>query len=199
MARGLTSGVNTAVQADTVKPILLAKIDTTGGLFRVWTGYGDVTFNSEIYLGIGDYGGVSEILETGELQANGIVLTISGASASNISLALTQIRQGKDATLFLGFIDISTGVLIVDPYELFTGETDIPVINHGAETSSIGIQCENRMITLNNPRVRRYTPEDQKIDDPVDEGFDFVAALQDAQIEFGRKRETAAITSIEAQ
>lgn len=199
MARGLTSAFNTAIQLNTVVPILLVKIDTTGGLFRVWTGYGDLTFNSEIYIGVGDLGNISNIVETRDLQANGATLTLSGIPAANISLALNQIRQGKEANIYLGLFDNSTKALIADPYELFTGETDIPIIADLGETATIGIQCENRMITLDKPRTRRYTKEDQAIDDGTDEGFNFVPALQDASVEFGSKNNPAAIAFLEAQ
>jgi len=199
MARALTSAVDTAVQSDTVLPILLVKIDTTGGLFRVWTGYGYLIFNSEIYKGIGDLGGVSNILETRDLQANGITLTLEGIAASNIAMALSQIRQGKEANVFIGLFDNTTKALIVDPYELFTGETDIPIISDLGETATIGIKCENRMITLEKPRVRRYTKEDQAIDDPTDLGFDFVPGLQDAVVKFESRNNAAAVANIKAQ
>lgn len=199
MARGLTVSVDNEVQAFEVWPILLTKIDTTGGLFRVWTGYGTLTFNGEDYLGIGDTGGVSDILETRDLQANGLTLSMSGISASKIAIALNQIQIGREASLFVGFLNSATKTLISDPYEIFTGVTDIPIINHAAETATIGLTCENKLISLNKPRTRRYTKEDQAIDDPTDEGFDFVPGLQDAVIELGQNANSEAIANLEAQ
>ena len=37
-----------------------------------------------------------------------------------------------------------------------------------------------------NQRERRYTPEDQKLDYPLDEGFSSVASLQDKQVAWGK-------------
>lgn len=67
MARDLTAGMISAVQAETVRPILLAKIATTGGDVRVWTGIGDLTFAAEIYTGTGTLGGVSDVQESSDL------------------------------------------------------------------------------------------------------------------------------------
>lgn len=186
MARDLTTALSDAVQASTVRPILLAKIATTGGDVRAWSGVGDLTFNSEVYSGTGTFGGVSPTQETADLQANGTTFSLSGVPSSMISIALGQIRQGMNAQLWFGALDLTTGALIADPYELFTGFTDVPSIEESAETCIISITAENRLIDLERARSRRYTKEDQEIDYPGDLGFDFVPALQDKEIIWGR-------------
>ena len=58
-------------------------------------------------------------------------------------------------------------------------------VSEDAESASITLTAESRMIDLNRPRVRRYTPEDQKIDYPNDKGLDYVSSLQEAEISWG--------------
>lgn len=186
MSRDLTAAMQSAVQADVVRPILIVKIATAGGDVRVWSGYGDLTFNGEIYQGTGTLGGVSNIQESADLQANGITFSLSGVPSDLISTALGQMRQGMNAQMWFGALDVSTGQLIADPYELFTGFTDVPSIDEGAETATISITVENRLIDLERPRTRRYTKEDQNLDYPGDLGFDFVPSLQDKEIIWGR-------------
>ena len=199
MARDLTAGVITAIDEDFILPIFLTKIDTSGGLLRLWNGLGTLEFNSEDYLGIGKGGKLSDFQETSDLRANGITLSLSGVSQDMLSIALSQIQQGRDAIVFMGFFDNATRTLIIDPYEIFTGVTDIPIIKEGSSRATIAIKCENRLVTLNTPKVRRYTKEDQSIEFPSDLGFDFVPSIQDKIIEFGSAINAAAQADLIAQ
>lgn len=186
MTSHLTPAMENALLADTVRPILLVKIGTAGGDVRVWTGMGDLTFNGEVYQGVGTLGGVSPVQESADLQANGITFSLSGVPQEMIATALGQMRQGMNAQLWLGALDVTTGALIADPNERFTGYTDVPSIDESAETATISITAENRLIDLERARTRRYTKEDQEIDYPGDLGFDFVPSLQDKELVWGR-------------
>lgn len=185
MARTLTEDMATAVQADALRPVLLAKIGTKGGDVRVWSGLGTISFGGEAYSGVGALGGVSAIQESDGLQANGVAFTLSGIDAALISTALGEMENGRPAKLWLGALDES-GALVADPLLLFEGLTDVPVIEEDGERATIGITAENRLIDLERPRTRRYTAEDQALDDPTDKGFEFVPSLQDVQIVFGK-------------
>ncbi len=90
--------------------------------------------------------------------------------------------------MWIGFFDTSTGAVIADPYELFSGQTDIPEITEAGDTATITITIESRLVDLEKKRVRRFTKEDQARDFPSDLGFDFVPKLQDAELLFGRSR-----------
>ena len=166
MARALTAAMIAALNEGTVKPILIVKIGTSGADVNVWTGIGDLTFQSEIYSGVGNFGGVSPVNETSDLRAAGLNFSLSGISSSMISTALANIRYGRPAILWFGLFDITSGALVADPYKLFTGFTDVPSIDEGPDVSVITISAENRLIALDRARARRYTPEDQNIDYP---------------------------------
>ena len=186
MARNLTTDLNSAVQASEVHPVLLAKINTSGGDVLVWNGIGDISFGGDTYLGTGTFGGISPVQEKTDLSASGITYSLSGIPASMVSTALGQVQQGRSCQLFLGALNITTGALIADPYELFAGFTDVTVIEENADTATISISAENRLIDLERPRVRRYTDEDQKSEYSTDVGFEFVPSLQDKVIVFGK-------------
>jgi hypothetical protein len=185
MSRNLTAGMAAAVVAPVTRPILLAKISTSGAPVLAWSGIGEVIFNGDTYLGVGNLGGVSQVEETEDVKAVGMTFQLSGIPSALIALALGDIRQGLKAYLYFGLLNVTTGALITDPYLLFSGLTDTVFIDENTETSTISITCENRMIDLLRARERRYTPEDQKTIDPTDLGFDFVAGLQDAVAPFG--------------
>lgn len=185
MARDITAGLDTALQADRVRPAVLASFGTSGGDIFVWSGVGDLVFDGDTYLGVGTFGGISAVDETDEVEATGTQLVLSGVPPALISIALQSMQQGRPVKIYVGALDLVTNALIVDPYLVFEGLTDVPEIDDTGDTTSIAITSENRLIRLETARIRRYTDLDQKLRDPTDKGFEFVPSLQDKQIIFG--------------
>ena len=80
----------------------------------------------------------------------------------------------------------SSNIVIYEPYTIFDGFMDVMRLTDSGGTANIALSCESQLIALERPNERRYTPEDQKIDFPTDEGLDYVAGLQDDEIVWGR-------------
>jgi hypothetical protein len=83
-------------------------------------------------------------------------------------------------------IDISTG----DPdalTDLFVGYMDQMNISEEAETCTIALAVESKLIDLERPRVQRYTSASQKARYAGDLAFDFIPDLQDKPLSWGRK------------
>tara|TARA_R100001460_G_scaffold2629_1_gene8370 strand:- start:5439 stop:6392 length:954 start_codon:yes stop_codon:yes gene_type:complete len=85
-----------------------------------------------------------------------------------------------------GSLSPSSDIIIYQPYTIFDGFMDVMRLSDSGGTANISVNCESQLIALERPNTRRYTPEDQKIDFPNDEGLDFVAGLQDDEIVWGR-------------
>ena len=188
MARNLTSAFDAAIQQDEVHPVMIVKVNTSGGDVRAWSGIGDLTYDSETYIGTGTFGGVSTQSERVDLSATGVTLSLSGIPDYLVSTALGQVQQGRLCQVWMALLNTTTGALIADPYELFAGFSDVTILTEQAETATIAIQAENRLIDLERARIRRYTDEDQRSDsaNSGDKGFEFVPGLQDKVITFGK-------------
>lgn len=187
MARDLTSALATGIQASVVRPVLFFEGQFAGDQWvRVWSGIGSRTWNSVDWTGIGNLGAISEIEETDEIRAAGITVELSGVPSDMISLALQSVQQNKPGRVYFALFDGETDDLVADPYLSFEGRLDVAEIDEGADTAKISVKYENRLIDLERPRERRYTHEDQQLDYPGDRGFEFVPALQDAQITWGQ-------------
>tara|TARA_R110002020_G_scaffold437862_1_gene648191 strand:+ start:925 stop:1827 length:903 start_codon:yes stop_codon:yes gene_type:complete len=85
-----------------------------------------------------------------------------------------------------GTVTGTDSLIVSDPYTIFDGFIDVMKVEDGGETANVSVACESSLIALERPKVRRYTPEDQAIDYPNDKGFEYVAALQDDEIIWGR-------------
>lgn len=184
MARDLTSGMIDEVDASQLSPIFLIKGEFDGGDVRFWSGYGEITFNSEVYTGSGNLLGIDSIDESQELVANGVTVTLNGVSSSLVSVAQNEDYSGRPLTVWFGCLS-STGAIISNPYMMFKGRMDVIVIEDDGETCSISVNVESDLIGLRDSKERRYTDEDQKAEYPGDRGFEFVALSQDVTLSWG--------------
>lgn len=185
MARDLTASVQSAIAAAEVKPILLFEGNFSSGQVYLWSGYGDLSWNGQTWEGVGNLAAVSPITENDEVQANGISVSLQGIPSEMIALALLEVGQGRLGRIYIGFLDANDAV-IADPVLAFEGRLDVPSIEEGGETSSISITYESRLIDLQRPRETRYTNEEQQRLYPSDVGFEYVPALQEKVINWGR-------------
>ena len=190
MSRSLTSGMESAVTADLVRPILLVQCAFDSGNLNLWNGIGDLTVDSVDYVGTGTLLQIGDIQETTQLSANGITVSLSGILPSLVQKARDENYQGRELKVLLGAMDATNNV-ISSPTVIFSGFMDTMTINEGGETSSIQVTVENRLIEFERSRVRRYTAEDQKIDYPNDKGLEFVAEMAEKEIVWGRRQVVA--------
>lgn len=149
---------------------------------RLWTGYTDLTIEGEVYTGAANLITISGFNESQEIAAKGATVTLSGLDASIISYALQENYQNRPLRIMVGTLD--SGVPNV--YTIFRGRMDVMEITEVGDTANLAISAENRLIDLDRARSSRYTSEDQKSYYPGDLGLDYVASLQDRQIDWGK-------------
>lgn len=184
MARSITSGLNTEVTASELEPIFLVDLEFDSGALYFWTGTRPLTYNSNEYIGGGRLLNISPIVETNDVRAVGVNLSMSGLPTDLISIALTEAYQGQPVKI--RFAALSSGAIVADPYLIFDGRMDVLTIDDAGDAATISLAAESRLIDLERPRLRRYTPQDQKIDHPTDTGLDYVPVIQDVSIQWGR-------------
>ena len=190
MARDITSDFNTAIKDTVVQPIFAIELEFSDGTLRFWTGYGDITMtaggSSKTFTGTGDLLTISPIGESSTLQMQGITVALTGIKSSLVSTALTAQYTNRNGTLYMGLYN-SSGAVIDDVYTLFKGKMDVLNINEGAETSTISLNIESRLVSFDLPLNRMLTLEDQQVDYSTDLGFEFISSLQDKEIIWGKK------------
>jgi|TARA_B100000513_G_scaffold133250_1_gene59780 hemolysin activation/secretion protein len=181
--RDLTTSLTNALDDAVIEPFFAVDLLFDNSTQYIWTGVGTVTINTKNYTGLGELLEISMTQETADLSATGASLTISGIpSTTNLALALTEPYQGRRASIFFGLMSTQTTYT-----EVFSGYMDQMNIQEGAETSTIEITLENKLIDLERPRVARYTSQSQQQRFAGDEGFNFVEGLQDKEIVWGRE------------
>lgn len=184
MSRGLVLANANAVEAGTVRPVYLVKAEFDSGNTLVWTGVGDLSFNSETYLGVGDLLNISSFSEQTDLRAASFSVSLK-VNTTNLNLAQSEDYQNRFLTVFVGFLDEDSS-LIADPQVFLKGFMDQITITIGDGQANIEVRCENRLVDLDRPRRRLYTDAEQKSLDSTDKAFEYVAAIQDLKINWGQ-------------
>ena len=100
MTRALTSGVQTAVAANVVRPVTLVKMEFDSGTIRYSGADRAITYDSESYTGIGNFAGFSVVEEGVDLQTYSVTLSITGVPTALLSIALDENYQNRFVTLF---------------------------------------------------------------------------------------------------
>lgn len=185
MSRTLSTAMQAVATAEVVRPIYLVDLEFASGSIYLWSGLGDLTFNSNTYLGAGDLLAIGAVQESTDLTAAGAQITLGGIKQSLLLLARDEPYQGRPLTIRLGAFD-ENGDLISSPVIMFRGFMDVMTIADAGDTSTIVVTAENKLIAFQTTSVRRYTAEDQKIEHPADKGFEFVAKIQEKEIVWGR-------------
>ena len=174
--RSLTGGVVTEIDEPLVRPVFFAEIVYESSTLRLWTGYGLKNWDGHPWDGAGHLAGISNVVETTEMRAEGITLSLSGIPSGYIASALGDSRQGLPVKVWFGLLD-ATGAVIADPYNSFSGRLDVPSIEDTGITATITLQCESRLVELRKKSTRRYTDSDQQEEYPGDLGMQYVASM----------------------
>lgn len=185
MSRALTPEALAALTAADVRLALFFEGQFPSGTVRLWTGGRPVQWAGFEWQGAGTLIGVSDIEETTAVEANGLSIVMSGIPVSLVSAAISEAQQGLPGRVWLAFLT-ADGAIIETPFQVFGGRLDVPTIADGADTCTVTLSYESRLVSLTRPREFRYTNESQQILHPGDRGFEYVAAIQAQDIVWGR-------------
>lgn len=184
MSRPLTGSISAEIVKTEVTLCYFVQFDFST-ILRFWTGHGDITFLSQTWNGAGDVIKLAPIKETASVEAMGVSFEVEGVSTEIISLALSEPVQGRNATMYVGFLD-ANDALIADPVGPFIYIMDTISIAENPQNPRVTLTAESNLVLLEKARPRRYTHEDQQIEFPGDEGFIFVPSIQEKQITWGK-------------
>jgi len=208
MSRDLSATTIEAINEDTVRPFFAVELMFDGdNVLRMWTGQGTLVLTDGTeWAGAGTLLNISTVEETSELAVKGATITLTGIPSEVISLALSQPYQGRVCNIYIGTFttgnilqENSDYILLQDGSRIevqstskgfnsiFSGYMDQMNIAESADTSTIELSVENKLIDLERARVARFTSGYQKSIYPDDLGLDFVEDLQDRNISWGRK------------
>lgn len=188
MPRLISPSVLSAITSRVVTVALFAKIAFADNTLYFWSGLGSITPSGpawsslstfpygQAFTGLAWLARLSSIPQTTKTQAQNITIGLNGIPSSLVLEAVNQVRVSGTATIWLAFLN-STGAVIADPLQLFSGSLDVPSLTDSGDTSAISITCENSLLALNLAPNRLFDDTDQQLYYPGDLGFSFVDKL----------------------
>lgn len=185
MTRNATPAFLEALGEELVRPCIFFEGEFATGTVRLWTGLSEITWNGHVWTGAGNLIGMGDVEESTEVVANGTSVSLSGVPLGLVQIAIGEAQQGLPGRVWVGLLTEDYEI-IANPTLLFAGRLDVPQIADEADSCTITITYENKLVDLTVPREWRYTNESQKALHPTDDGFNFVTSIQDKEITWGR-------------
>lgn len=177
MSRNFDSATNEQLDSKDLRVAMFLKITFRSEVAYLSTLPCNFTWGGHTWIGTGSLGKVGVIEEGLDVEARGIVVSLSGIDASLLSESLNDIKLGGSAKLYLGFFQPDSLALVTDPIVLFAGIVDQPSVTMADDQVTISLNIESSLIRLQRASNLMYTPADQKISHPDDTGLDQVNLL----------------------
>ena len=194
-----------AVQQPQIRHGVLIRILANGVNYYVSNTYGPVTYNSNLYQGLGHFLGMDQIQDDLRVTNNQISLSFSGipkvaedgglgAYNSYVAMILDQKIKGSKVWIYRAFFDLTTNQLLTDSVSLrFAGYISNFSIVDGIDleardnTKTVVIICSS-VIGIIDRKIsgRRTNQTDQRLLYPTDESMDRVAVISNTSFDFGK-------------
>jgi hypothetical protein len=135
---------------------------------------GEIEYDGNTYLGMGEFGSIAAINEDNELSAQRVSMTLSNIDGYWNSKVLTDGMQyqNKKCYIYLALLDEQREI-IGEPIIIMKGTTGNLTFTDSSE-SAISIEVANYFTTWNRTANLRYTDTQQRELYPNDTGLRFV-------------------------
>lgn len=163
---------------------LLAEVDHPDGMFRCWTGVGELEYGGYTWTGIGNLGRVGPARYSVELSIQDVSLVLSGVDEATLAL-LSGLVRNRPAFVWIAALDDRTK--IIERHELLDLQLDYQSFQAAADGEcSVVLTARSGFYTLERAINDCWTDEDQKVrfpvsDDGGDTGCALIGALQNKE------------------
>ena len=182
MSRDITATNLAEINASHLHEVVMVKLEFDTPVY-VHSGIGTITFETNDYLGVGDFGSITDAGESDRLGPQPITLVLSGISSTYISEALDSGNYGDAVTIYIGYRQ-DDGTLVDDPVLIWRGRYETASIIVG-DDSAVSITCQHDLSLLSRSNGSRFTDEDQQQKFVGDVGFEFVQDAITAKLIWG--------------
>lgn len=196
MSRDLTGAMAAEVAKAQLAPVFFFEASFSGGYARAWNGVGPIVWDGKTWLGTGSLLGLGPVEETRELEETQCAVSLSGVDSTMVSLAYNDFSQGRPLTVWLGAMDVATGLIADDPARVFRGRMDNISDADDGETATITVTASSSISDPKRIRARYYTDQDQQRLFSGDRSFRFIPSLQDRNIYWGVREGSPQIPSV---
>lgn len=165
------------ITSDYYELVLLAKFEFSDGTYCLHSSYGEIDFDGNTYLGVGDLGQVTAIREQSELGPSSLEFVLSGINPALVSVALDTSEYKAPITIYEGYRQ-DDGTLVDDPWIRWSGWWEHSTVNIGAENIARAT-AQHDIAILDERDGGRYSDEDQTVRYSSDRIFQYTPYMAD--------------------
>ena len=183
--RDLHPDFKALIKTNDITPVRLVFLDMLPNPFYFWDGVGNLQYNGNVYVGVGELGVIDPIKETGDPKAVAVNMVFNCLTeVSDFSDLRNHTYQNREASISYALLDPDGGnqILAVDQ-DAFVGRMDtlkVPTSSSGG--SKIHLNCINEMAYLKKSWGRYHSDSDHQADYPGDTSRRFIPAIQDLTV-----------------
>ncbi len=188
-SRPIDTLTGAAIGGTEVRLALLVFADFENDPAYMWTGIGNLQWGGQEWVGVADLLGLSEVEETADTASKSLRVQLSGVELSGKPFVPSMLGnyQGREARVFLAFLDEDFVALVGEPLLVFDGLMDSDEIGLSDDAVTVAIRIVRRDSDQLRPRPLRYTHEDQRLiyPDADDRGLESVPLMQNNNLQWG--------------
>lgn len=181
MTRNLTQAASDQVEAEEIPFAILLELGFDSGDVNLWSGVGDLNWDSKTWTGTGAMGSLSGVTEATDLTDTVIKATLSHIDASIMPDLVDEVTQmdpvGRPFTIYMAFFNPNNTVKEV--VLLSAGLIDAVNLNDGVG-GAISLDLVSEAGQLARTHYFRMNDQHQEKLFPGDRGFEFVACLDES-------------------
>jgi len=171
MSRFLTTAAQAEADAQFNTLILMGKFEFSEPVY-VHTGIGEFVYDSNTYMGVGQFANIGEARESEFLSPLSVDVSLAAPNAQYMVEALDAGNYGDAVTIYAAYRG-SDGDIVADPWVVYSGTFEFATIKTSNE-NIIAITLQHDLSVLDETNGLRFTDEDQQVDYSGDVGFEFV-------------------------
>ncbi len=172
--------------ATTVHPVVFVKLELTSvnGFQYIHNSLGDIVWDGQTWLGVGDLGEVGVIQEGEQISPYSLLLTLSGIDSTLIDETVNQDYFNRPVKVYIGYLVTNTHALVEDPTLMWSGKIDDMTLLLG-ETNAIQLRAESDLAIFDLSNDRLYSDGDLQEEHPGDLFFIYQAQMKDLKLRWG--------------
>jgi hypothetical protein len=179
--RGISAGASDILLRDETAVIAFIDLDWPSGRVLAHSGLGDRVFQGQTYLGVGEFGGISEIDEASGNSPNQLSLSIRFTDPTLVNTILNESPEGREVSVHLAALNDKRIIVEEIPY-IFDGNVAKGSLRRGDIAKNIpyqiNITCSDWFERWSQPpNNARTTDNAQQHLHPGDRIFDLTEVI----------------------
>jgi len=171
-----------AAMIDTVvRGIYFVKLAFDSGNACWHSGFNNIEFNGDTYIGVGTLSNVSPAKEESGVKASGATVGLSGIKEEIVSLLLSEPYLNRKAYIYFVPLNEEDMPVVTSPYLLFRGSID-DVSGIMGENASFSVQLKSRFADWERYRKLLLTDIEQQRIHPGDRGLEYISQISQMKI-----------------